>query len=52
MSITSFNALHKWLKGAGVKTLSDLAVFVRAYTDGTPRDILNKAHGCYIYQCL
>lgn len=48
----SFNSLHKWLKGIGVITLSEFAVFVRKYTDGTVRDILNKAHGCYIYQCL
>lgn len=48
----SFNSLNKWLKGIGVITLSEFAMFIWKHTDGTVRDIFNKAHGCYIYQCL
>lgn len=52
MQDINFTSLNKWLKSLGIITLSEFAAFVKEFTDGTVRDILNKAHGCYIYDCL
>lgn len=44
--------LIKWFKEMGINTLGEMRCFILNCTDGTNRDILNKAHGCYIYECI
>lgn len=46
MEITSFKSLSKWLTAIGIKTAAELAEFKKG-TDGTVRDLLNKANSYF-----
>lgn len=49
MSLEEFRTLLKWLRNCGARTAGDLKAFIETYTNGKTEDILNKAHGCFVF---
>lgn len=49
MNYYEWKSLYIWMKGIGIDTLGQLKRFIDTYTDGTKRDLLNKANALFVY---
>lgn len=49
MTTVEFKSLVKWMEGIGITTLKDFILWKNQVTDGTDRDVLNKANGCFVH---